>query len=106
MQSIPDPASPAAVFSKPSSGEPNPRPVAPDDDLVRRAVLQLRAFAGTLDRAKAERILPDWRNFAVLTREQLGAIIESFPASEDEDDEPRIHRGGGWLSGPSQGGSE
>lgn len=107
MPSIPDPASTdaAEAYAKPDEAPVNPLPA--DDALARRGVLQIRAFAGGITRGRAAELVTYWRHFATLTPAQLITIVDEFPPGpDDEEPEPHVHRGGGWISGPSQGSDE
>ena len=109
MDSIPEQPSPdlAAVFSKPADVEPNPAAIITPDDPVRRAILVLRAF-GDLDQDQVRRVLPMWRHYVTLTPAEMIEIVNAFPSGGDEDDDtpqPGVAMpGGGWISGPMQGG--
>jgi hypothetical protein len=54
----------------------------PTTDLVRRAVLQLKAF-GDLNRGQVRRVLPYWRHFVSLSAREMLAVVEAFPPGED-----------------------
>jgi hypothetical protein len=51
-------------------------------DLVRRAVLQLKAY-GDLNRGQVRRVLPYWRHFVLLSPAEMIAIVDRFPPGED-----------------------
>jgi hypothetical protein len=51
-------------------------------DLVRRAVLQLKAF-GDLNRGQVRHLLPYWRHFVSLSPAEMLAVVDRFPPGED-----------------------
>ena len=101
--SVPTPEPNPDVFSKPA-GDPNPLPA--DTDLVRRAVLQLRGFGDDLNQGTVRRLLPYWRHFRELSAQEMLAVVDQFPDGPAGDDTEAgvIMPGGGWISGPQQGG--